>query len=200
MKKSLLSLFLLASFVFLFSGALSAQTVIFKGGFCLANFHSFNQDPLSKAKTGLIGGLGIAIGGPQVFLEIDALYFQKGCRNDVGQAGEYKFLLPVISVPVMMKFRMSRKQTSPFIVFGGEAGYVLEATQTGTGGTAWYPIPEGVKRFDFGVVGGAGFEIGMDTLSIVLEGRYHYGLTDLGTNNNLRFKTSALCALIGFLF
>lgn len=200
MKKSPLSLFLLASFVLFFSGVLSAQTVSLKGGFCLANFHSYNQDADSKAKAGLFGGLGFTIGGPQIFLEIDALYFQKGCRNDLPNGGEYKFLLPVISVPVMMKLRMSRKQTSPFILFGGEASYVLKATRKGTDVTAMYPIPDSVKRLDLGVVGGAGFELGMDTWSLVLEARYHYGLTELGASQYLMFKTSALCVLIGFLF
>jgi hypothetical protein len=190
----------LASFLLILSGAVFAQDFSIKGGFALANYHATGWSSSQKAKLGFLAGLGIEAGGPNVFLEVNFLYFQKGCKTTYSAGVENKFLLPVISAPVLLKLKMSSKSTSPFVCLGGEVGYVLSSKIQGPGGVTTHGIPALVKRWDYGLVGGGGVELWLQNFGLILEGRYHYGLANLGTTQEFHFKTSALALMVGMMF
>ncbi len=175
-----------------------AQSVKLVGGINLADFRSvsgsYPENP--KSNTRFAAGLGFESGGEKVFWEVDVLYFQKGCRAETGEI-RGNFNLDEISVPVLLKLKFA-PETSPFLLAGGEAAYVISYKNTEGNKT---DLKEFTKSFDYGLVFGGGLQLVMDTFGINIEARYHYGLADLGKEgSDSHFKTSTLVFTAGLTF
>ena len=56
------------------------------------------------------------------------------------------------------------------------------------------------KAVDYGLVGGGGLELWLDSLALVLEARYHYGLANINDGGPFDFNTSSILVLVGFKF
>jgi hypothetical protein len=200
MKKS--CVFLL--FIFLVSEA-SAWDFKFLGG---ANLSSYSIYP-TKISSGWFGdyyrhdtsyqpGFLVGVGiewslAKRVAMEIDVLYFKKGSEITLFRLDELywetDYVLNVISVPVLIKLK-ALPDSSPYFVHGGELSYTLSHKYS----YARYPeypeeptpqqyppesIKESTKRLSFGVVVGAGWEIKIRSVSVLVEARYHFGLVNI---------------------
>jgi hypothetical protein len=133
----------------------------------------------------------------RIALEIDVLYFRKGSKitlsrfDAVSLKGNY--VLNVISVPVLIKIK-ALPNSSPYIVHGGELSYTLSHEYSYTTypdsyyeiGPQHYPpadIKESTRRLSLGVVIGAGWEIQIRGISLLVEARYHFGLVNILSEN-----------------
>ena len=177
---------------------LPAQTIKLMSGISLANIRMvsgyYPENP--KARTRYLAGIGFESRGDKVFWEVDVLYLQKGCRAETGDI-RGNFNLDEISVPVLLKFKFA-PGTSPFILAGGEAAYVLSYKNTEGYKT---DLKKFTKSFDYGLVFGGGLQLMMDTFGISIDARYHYGLVDLGNESSgSHFKTSTFAFTACFLF
>jgi hypothetical protein len=193
MKKALVFLLLLSIPVLS-----PAQTIKLISGISLANIRLvsgyYPENP--KSSTRFVAGLGFESGGDKVLWEVDVLYFQKGCRAETGDI-RGNFNLDEISVPVLLKLKFA-PETSPFILAGGEAAYVLSYKNTEGSKT---DLKKFTKSFDYGLVFGGGLQLIMDTFGINIEARYHYGLADLGNESSgSHFKTSTFVFAAGLIF
>jgi len=172
---------------------------------------------------GFAGGVGFETGG-QVGVEVDLMYVQKGFKLDTGQldagGGEWisyavDMIINELAVPVLLRFKFM-PGTSPYILLGGSVAYVMSAT------AKWkYSDSQGqsdqsdedlfkqdtniLNRLDYGIVGGAGLELAMETLRLYFEGRYSLGLANLlhkdqteGTDSWIKLSTFLLLFGIGF--
>jgi len=129
----------------------------------------------------------------RIAMEIDVLYFKKGSKITMSRLDELywktDYVLNVISVPVLIKIK-ALPDSSPYIVHGGELSYTLSHKYSSTSypeypydqGPQQYPpesIKDSTKSFSFGVVVGAGWEIKIRGISLLVEARYHFGLINI---------------------
>lgn len=191
MKKVILVLFILA----LISG-LNAQTTKFLAGINLSNYHSTDLDPEPEGKLGFWAGAGLEWGSESLIGELDILYFQKGAKAEIeGVSTEYT--LAEILVPLMVKYKFW-PNTSPFIFGGIEAGYVISYKAKDSSTTL--DVKDNVKAWDYGFVGGVGIDLWVGDIAITVEGRYHYGMADMGKGEGFDFKTNSIALLLGIIF
>lgn len=201
--------------------------VILQGGLSLAGMtHSAfdtegnDEAQYKKRKSGFLGGLGFDM-GKRVGLEIDFFYMQKGVRYSGSIAEEGATItgradvnVDEVCAPVLLKIKFMPGST-PFIVAGGEIGYVLSnkvkwswtdpETQQQEAGTE--DIIEYTNRIDYGLVFGAGYELQLGSGTLVLQGRYHLGLANIMKEDSTEeadasswTKTNAIVLLIGYKF
>lgn len=121
----------------------------------------------------------------------------------------YKRQMDYIHIPFMARlgFGRERKGVMGYIILGPQVGYCIGESDTRTGewGDAINPYdpqgpminvpkdPEGAwqqynlgveKKFEYGIVGGAGIEFSHPRIGhFTLEGRYHFGLSDIFNNS-----------------
>ncbi|MHB8055108.1 MAG: SH3 domain-containing protein [Candidatus Aminicenantales bacterium] len=176
------------------------------------------EDPYDKYKkslTGLVGGLGYESGGT-VGLEIDLMYMPKGVQykgtetsGGVDYTFDIKMRITEISGVALLKFNLPVQGINPFLVGGGEIGYVVQAkydyTYSGGGesDSGSTDIKKDTASIDYGLVlgGGVGFNLGGMNLSA--EVRYHLGLANLDKNpttSSDTVKSSMFLLMAGIRF
>jgi len=145
-----------------------------------------------KNKTGFLAGAGIDISlVPNIAIEIDALYFQKGSKVEV-LGVEKDYTLNVISIPALLRIKFL-PGPSPYILGGGEFSLILSHEFEEE------DIKENFKSFDYGLVFGAGFEMTMPGASIFIEGRYNIGMNNIKKDpvGDESIKTKAIVVIVG---
>ena len=160
-------------------------------------------------KAGFIIGGGIEFNlARNVYLEIDALYLQKGTEAqkiysliEIGIA-QQKYTLHVIHIPVLLKIRFLRGP-SPYILGGHEWSLVLSHGcspfldgQTGD----YISITDSTETLESGLVYGGGFEIKLKKTSFFIEARFLNGLNNIikGQIDWKTVKTRTIVILAGF--
>lgn len=156
-----------------------------------ANFGVFAKFPITK---------GFSI-------QPEVLYSSKGAKltyDNIFGSGEYRFNLNYIEVPVLAVFNVSKNIN---LQAGGYAAYLTSANikRLKSGSSEADDVADlktdNFKRFDYGLVGGVGFDIQNFTIGA----RYNYGLNEIGdggiageaTKNS---KNSAFTFYIGLGF
>lgn len=195
MKKVLIGILILSM-----SSGLMAQGTKIMAGLSFSKLHGEEFSESAERLTGLLGGLGFAMGLEKVTLEMEFFYFQKGYSLNLGPDEKVDFLLTEISMPLLLRIKFLPR-SSPYVFGGGEAAYVL-SYKSRIQGQEVEDLNDLVKSFDYGLVFGAGFEVAMDMLSFFLEGRYHYGLANIGEglNEGEAINTRAVVLMAGFRF
>jgi hypothetical protein len=164
------------------------------GGFKLMGSSIFSKMNISeelpeeaqlKSYTSFGGGLGFELAfTPNVLFEIDFTFAPGGTRLEVDVEGiliDAKLSGKAVSAPVLLKIKFL-PGTSPYVVAGGEVGYVINQKLV-------YSIPgygedeieideEEIQRFYYGLLFGGGFEVDLNYLSFLVEFRYHMGLSN----------------------
>jgi hypothetical protein len=109
-------------------------------------------------------------------LQPEVLYAMKGARSEA--IVETKLLLDYLEVPVLARVTRGRSGGTRYYVAGGpSAGFLLRArTRADFGGSIEeIDIKDDLESVDVGVVVAGGVEFG----SIVVDGRYTHGLTNI---------------------
>jgi hypothetical protein len=172
---------------------------------------SKSSDPLGGVWPALVGfGVepqfvaGILVGGGIEFslsrtiaLEVDGLFFQKGTMIEFRYGNEVTghpiYRMNELSFPAFLKIYL-RPGTSPYLLGGGEIGFVL-AHQSD-------PHNYGLvsQRTEYGLVFGAGFRQKIRGSYISIEGRYNHGLQDMVSDFSIIRKMRVFSLLVGFSF
>jgi len=144
-----------------------------------------------------INRLGFGVGFEAWFLkmiglEIDVFYTDKGYQGYESE-GYKDHDFAEISFPLLLKTRLffDRASTLSLSVFGGGAySRILSEMDRD-----W-----SFKRYDLGIIAGASLEKRLGNISLVLEGRYNWGLRYLSDEympSRFSFKTRTLFLLAG---
>ncbi len=213
------SALLLASFLVIFSTAsaqqqqTSAESSLspkfgIKGGLNLTNFSSedFNDNHLKAGfNVGVFSKIPVTTG---FSIQPELLYSLKGTKSDYSNFiqgnGEYRFNLGYIELPVLAVVNLTRNFS---IHAGGYAAYLTNANikDVNNDGTIQGITDfnaDNFNRFDFGLAGGAAFDIENFTIGA----RYNYGLTKIGKSGNVssdllgNSKNNGLSIYVGFGF
>lgn len=178
-----------------------------KGGINLSNLYVDDVKD-ENMKVGLNVGVFAKFPITKGFsIQPEVLYSSKGAKltyDNLLGSGEYRFNLNYVEVPILAVFNLSKNLN---IQAGGYAAYLTSANikRLKSGDTEADDIADldtdNFKRFDYGLVGGLGFDIQNFTIGA----RYNYGLNEIGdggiagqaTKNS---KNSAFTFYIGIGF
>ncbi len=145
---------------------------------------------------GYLFGVGIEFSlSRTIAIEVDGLYFQKGCNIKFLEQPDKKwnYDLDTFSFPILIKIKPLSKKLI-YILGGGEFSLVLSHKENGLS------ITENTKIFDLGIILGGGVEIKMPKNALLIEGRYHIGLINIA-KDDFRFdsiKTNSLVFTLSF--
>jgi hypothetical protein len=164
-------------------------------------------------KTGLTGGVFVGFGGGPIGVQLEAIYSQKGIHGsadvpDVGAvSGEWR--TAYVEVPLLLKLAFPAGRVRPYGYVGPSLAIELmcEFEVTVQGSTTTVPCDDdevdeqtqGAERrtLEFGAVAGAGLELSLGALNVLIEGRYARGLQSLDSSDEVDIKNDAFSVLAG---
>jgi hypothetical protein len=179
------------------------------GGLSMSNLNfsePLGAEAKKTAKMGFMGGLGFESGGMIAF-ELDLLYSPGGAvikATDTASKEKLAFSGTAITLPIMLKVRFLAG-TTPYILAGGEVGYLLNQKIVITdadGTTTEHDALDHVNRLIYGLVFGGGVELQAGGMNLLLEARYRLGLSNLfkDPEPGAYIKPTALMLLLGVKF
>jgi hypothetical protein len=158
-----------------------------KAGLNLANLGGDDADYVDvdkKMKMGFTVGGFVTYSINEMFaVQTEVLYTQKGAKyedaeGDFEETKKYDYF----EIPVLAKFTAPTEGIiKPNLFFGPVLGILRSAKEDGSrGDISWdHDIKDATKSTDFGLVFGAGVDIGMPHSAITIDGRYTMGLTTI---------------------
>lgn len=164
----------------------------------------------SNLKKRLLMGVGVEfLLNKYIGIEMDMLYFQKGCqlkvyRMDIPvQTTDYS--LDAFSLPLLLKIKL-RPASSPYIICGCEFSYILSHNSKYTLESIVEPyqyeqdLKDRTLNFDIAWVLGGGFEIKIQGVTFFVEGRFHLGIENIMSESYPYelIKTKSEALLFGF--
>lgn len=175
-----------------------------KAGLNVATLDFDRQPPESPAidtRTGLVAGLFFVWpAGSRLSVQTEALYSQKGATFDEsGVSGAVE--LDYLEVPILLRLSTPPSNGASFHVFGGPSfGVRLRARSeiAFEGETEREEFSDEVKRFDLGLVVGAGVELGR----LVIDGRYTWGVSNVNAlaDDDVEIRNRAFSIMAGVKF
>jgi len=164
--------------------------------------------PDLKSVTGfMIGGyLTLPVAG-NLSIQPEALYVQKGAKyveSFAGEGVEASMRIDYIEVPVLARLEFpSASALTPIVYAGPYAAFKVSAKNKITAaGYSQEETLEGVKSTDFGLAFGGGLEYDLGSMVLMLEVRYHLGLsaTNDSDEDGVSLRNRTLEAGIGLGF
>jgi len=152
-----------------------------KGGLSMANFYGDDVDNTS-IKIGAAGGAFVTAHITEMFgVRLEALYVQKGAKYDVTDTTgtsttttEQKAKFDYIEIPLFGVAEFAAAEKIMVNVYAGPALGILASAKLED-----YDVKDNAKSIDFGIAGGVGFTYDIETVKILVEGRYTLGLTNI---------------------
>jgi Outer membrane protein beta-barrel domain len=146
--------------------------------------------------TGVVGGFVTLPISSWLDVQAEGLYAMKGLRlNVAGIKSSLK--LDYLEVPVLARVRFAHRY---YAAGGPSMAFALRARARTTFNdfTTELDVMDQVERFDFGVAMGGGVEFG----SVVVDGRYTLGLTDIDKDktDTIATKNRTISVTAGFRF
>jgi len=179
-----------------------------KGGLNLTNLYVADVST-EHMKAGFNAGVFAKLPVTRGFsIQPELLYSLKGAKEDynnfVQGSGEYRFNLGYMELPLLAVVNIAPNFN---IHAGGYAAYLVNANiknvnNQGSVVGATELSTGDFNRWDFGLAGGAGFDIQNFTIGA----RYNYGLSHIGKDDNLtgaltkNSKNAGLSVYVGFGF
>lgn len=192
--KKLLYIPLLAIGLILTTQTTADAQIGVRGG---VNFATVTGDDVdADTRTGLMVGLytNYALGNGSIILQPEVLYTQKGFETtqSFGELGDadVTFKLDYIEVPILAKVNFAGNESfAPHVYAGPYIAFKVNATAESNGDEG---DVDGVESTDFGLVLGAGVDIG----ALNIGARYGLGLTEIGETGDA--KNSVFSIVAGF--
>jgi len=162
------------------------------------------EENVWKLRLGFASGLGYEIDfGSHIGLEIDALFIQKGSKEEVIENGvrQYtiNYALNEISIPIFLKFNL-KTDLSLYFLAGGEFSLILSHKVEAEGAEIGIS-PRKTRGSYHGLAFGSGFGRKIRTAFPFIEIQYHLGLTNiLEKSEDRSYKPSAILFLLGLRF
>lgn len=179
-----------------------------KGGINLANLRTDEVDD-NNMKVGLNLGLFAKLPVSNAFsIQPEILYSSKGSKltydNFVMGEGEYRFNLNYLEMPVLGVIHIGKNfniHAGPYVAFLASSN-IKDMNDDGTIEDIKDLDADKFNRFDYGIAGGIGADIG----GFIFGARYNYGLKEVGNSDNITgdlmgdAKNSAATLYIGYGF
>lgn len=153
-----------------------------------------DYDVLSRTMFSFGGFLGIYL-NESISIQLEPAFIEKGGVFRVSAGPELRIKSKQIDLPLIFKVEFG-DMIRPYITGGGYISFVLDAdVETELAGMLWKgDFTKVLNATEYGIVLGAGINIPVWYGSLLLEGRYSFGLTNLNKGGNLYFTNSNLVA------
>jgi hypothetical protein len=151
-----------------------------KGGVNLASLNEEEQSADVGYRIGIVaGGFVTWRLGARFDLQPEALFSQQGASYG-GDAVDAAINIDSLVVPILARYRLKKGDRGLVFFAGPSLGFNLRAEGVGKvgGKEVKTDIGDVIKRVDYGVTFGAGWEAGRFSI----DGRYTWGLSGLGTD------------------
>jgi hypothetical protein len=169
----------------LMAAPLSAQTTIgIKGGINVADVSTNVEDisGLVESKTGFVGGGFVTFGLGTIFaVQPELLYSQKGFKAEENGATA-QLNTNYIEIPVLLKAQLKLAMLRPAVYAGPVVSFETGCDLDVIGITFDCDADEGFssrKTTDWGAVFGANLDFFLGPVTLLVDGRYQLGLTNL---------------------
>jgi hypothetical protein len=193
----------------LIAAPLQAQTTLgVKGGINIATVDTNVSDvaDLVDSKTGFVGGGFVTLGLGSLFaLQPELLYSQKGFQVD--EFGEtVKFNTNYIEIPVLLKAQFKLAMLRPAVYAGPvlsfETGCSVSALELSVDCDDEVADVGDRKKNEWGAVFGANLDLILGSITLILDGRYQLGLTNLAdvpdSDDSVKNSLWQIMAGVGF--
>jgi hypothetical protein len=199
MKKLLLPL--VSVFIIPFSSPVLAQNV-YGGVLGGPNFADLSINITDMTHTGYevssrtLFGVGGFVGinlNKFLYIQLEPMFLEKGGLYTEPSTPDMRIKSNHIDVPLILKAGIGEK-IQPYILGGCYLSFLLDASlETELAGLSLVgDLTEIMNRTEFGVLIGAGISIPVWYGSLLLEGRYALGLTNLNKGGDVNFKSGNL--------
>ncbi|MEO5509076.1 MAG: porin family protein [Longimicrobiales bacterium] len=186
--------------------ALAAQTIGFKGGYTASTQKWPSNTNQITAQAGLGGGGFIRFGAMGISVQAEALALTKGSEEKHESADPNVHLdrdvkIGYIEVPILVRLALGHAIVfSPYVMAGPAFGFKTSCSAgLAEGSSARSDCGSTIKTVDTGMAGVAGIELAAGPGSLLLEGRYTYGLTDVAkTNATGSIKNRSAAVMAGY--
>ncbi len=118
-------------------------------------------------------------------IQAELNYFQSGWKDDFGygSTNTYRREMAFVELPFLMHARIGTKAVNFFLNLGPKFSlYMSEEEFLNSDISYGYHYKALEQPFQWGILGGVGFDVKLKRQSIGLEGRYYYGLSDIFDN------------------
>lgn len=178
-----------------------------KGGLSLSKYTYTSPDPMPFAMenlTGLVGGVYFNMGLGPLSFQPEILYARMGMKYSF-EGATIEYQTNYIQVPLLLKVSViPAGPIRPVVYAGGYGSYLLSAkgVMTSEEGSDSGDLDEMYKKFDYGLVGGAGIEFKLPGVKLSLEGRYNLGLANVlkEAEGDVSLKNRSIMVLMGVGF
>jgi hypothetical protein len=169
-----------------FAGPAAAQSIGFKIGptWSKVDIDEADEEAI-ETLTSFGGGGFIRFGVGGLGLEVDVLAITKGAEVAEPTEGDVNFKIDYVEVPVQLVFSLGSGRFSPYIMAGPSFGFEIgcEVDDESTAGDDEIDCDDADffdrKSLDIGLAGAAGLQIPLGPGSVLVEGRYTHGLTNI---------------------
>jgi len=179
-----------------------------KGGLSSSSLALASTEPIPFTFGNLqyyVGGVFFDIGLGFVSIQPEFLYVRMGGQYEVDELNSLEFRHQYIQAPLLLRFNViPAGPVRPFICAGGYGAYLIksEGVMEIDGTVEKTDVTEDYRRFDYGLVGGAGILFKLGFVGLSVEGRYNYGLANMLMDPAAgdSMKNRSLMALVGIKF
>ena len=188
------------------SGFAQRTTGGIKGGLNLARFSGDDAVDEQDLLMGYCAGVFISFNlGDTLAIQPEILYTVKGMKLETGgiifnETAESTTEISYLEIPLLLKLSMSTEGSIiPRLFFGPAAAVKLDAkTKFEYAGISEEADVENIKDVDFGLVAGAGFDVGI----ITIEARYTLGLLSINDTEleEIDIRNAVFSVMAGFSF
>lgn len=169
-----------------------------------------DDDEGLKTRTGLLAGATfVKPFRSGLGLEINALYSMKGAKADE-DGSSLVTKVDYLEVPVMLRYdTKSTGSVTPHVGAGVSLAYQTRCKVTESSGSMSVSVNCSkledeqditFRKFDIGIVAGAGVDVNAGSTTYTIGARYTFGLTDLTDQANLRNRALQLFAGVAIPF
>ncbi len=155
-------------------------------------------------------GIGVVLDcrlNKSISLLLEPLYLKKGVKaEDLPWQQKWEFNLAYLEIPMMLKYSFTAKNIKPYVMAGPSIGFNrwAKAKVSWEGHSDVWGIKWGTKSIDYGISFGAGVNVPMGNISILVETRYTLGLTNINDggfpDSDAVVKTKGIQIFCGFTF
>lgn len=208
MNKIIVALAILVA-MFFTSGSAYGQFVDFgvKGGLNIAHISGDGSaDHNNKIGFGIGGMANISMTGLPLSIQLEVLYLQKGATLNTiifGERYESTLSLDYLEVPVLAVVDIPvAGPVNPFVYAGPYLAFNINAESDATylGLNETEDIREEVKSNEVGISFGAGTNVSLGVMKLVLDLRYSFGILDMSEFTGEDVKNNGLSLTTGIRF
>ena len=162
---------------FMAAAPVSAQTIGFKLGPTWSTVDADGPDTDDPKNLQSLGGGGfMRFGLMGIGMQAELLAVSKGYEIEADE--DFQFKAEYIEVPILARFGLGTGAFAPYVMAGPSFGFNYSCDQTSVANVST-DCGDSVKSLDIGVTGVAGLEFGVGPGSLLVEGRYTHGLSNI---------------------